>query len=432
VQVALINPPHPYLIKPDSQAPLGLMYLAAVLRENGHDAAIVNLSRFSEEEAVEHVPMDAGLFGMTATCVDYPICERLAARIKQRKPDAKVVIGGPHANVAPEYINMNVFDSYCRGEGEQVILQMVDDASNGGLKPDYFGDRIKALDSLPQPARDLMDVIGGDVFARGEHFGDSKVSTVIISSRGCPFKCAFCASRPIWNGTVTRRSVKSVLAEVKAVRDEYGIREFRFSDDTMNLQFDRLRALCDGMRELGVFWRCSVRAALSDYDTFKMMYDSGCREISPGIESADQRVLDFLWKGTKVEDNRNLINWATRAGLHVRVLLMIGTPGEHPDTPEINREFLNSIDYHLVSLTQFRPIPGSAIWREPERFNCRILSRDVEHYNFYFWRKGSNGQRELSPIESVIETDLLTRDELVDNMHRMREYVLETGKCNIG
>ena len=288
------------------------------------------------------------------------------------------------------------------------------------------------LDALPLPARDLIDVIGGDVFARGQHFDGSRMSTVIISSRGCPFDCAFCASRPIWDGRVTKRSVESVLAEVEAVRDECGIREFRFADDTMNLDRKRLEAICAGLRRLDVFWRCSVRAAISDYDTFRMMHDSGCREISPGIETADQRVLDFLCKGTKVEDNRNLINWATRAGLYVRVLLMIGTPGEHPDTPEINRDFLATIDYHMVSLTQFRPVPGSAIWRDPARFDCRILDRDVERYNFYFWRRGDDGTSEPAPIESVIETDRLSRAHLVDNMRRMREYVLATGKCNTG
>ena len=431
MKVCLINPPHPYLIKPDSQAPLGLMYMAAVLRTHGHDATISNLSRYGETEALEYIPTDADLYGMTATCIDYPICERLAVRMRAALPKAKIVIGGPHATVAPEYINLDVFDAFCVGEGEGIILQMVEDIQKGQLQQKYNGSRLTDLDALPFPARDLMDVLGGDVFARGEHYSGN-VSTVIITSRGCPFDCSFCASRPIWDGRVTMRSVNNVLDEVKAVRDEYGIREFRFSDDTMNASRKRLTALCAGLKKLEVFWRCSVRAGISELDVFKMMYDSGCREVSPGIESGDQRVLNFLNKGTSVEDNRNLIQWGTDAGINVRVLLMIGTPGEHPDTPEVNRDFLRSVDYSLVSLTQFRPIPGSAIWERPEDFECRILNRDLEHYNFYFWKRGDKGERQLSPVEAVIETNLLSKEQLENNMLRMREYVLETGKCNTG
>jgi radical SAM superfamily enzyme YgiQ (UPF0313 family) len=431
MKVALINPPHPYLIKPDSQAPLGLMYLASVLRVNGHEASIVNLSRYGEHEARLHVPLDADLYGFTATCIDYPTCERLAARMREWLAKAPIVIGGPHPTVAAKYVNLAVFDSMCVGEGEDVILQMVADVSRGQLRKQYRADRVRNLDAVPFPARDLMDQIGGDVFAKGQHYSGT-VSSVIITARGCPFDCAFCGSGRIWERSVTKRSVDSVLEEVRQVRDTYGIREFRFSDDTMNASRPRLTTLCHGLRKLDVFWRCSVRAGISDPDVFQMMFDSGCREVSPGIESGDQRVLDFLDKGTTVEANRKLIESATRAGINVRVLLMSGTPGEHADTPEVNRAFLHSLDYNLVSVTQFRPIPGSAIWERPEHFGCRILNRDLEHYNFYFWHRGDDGRAVPTPIEAVIDTDLLSRQQLEDNMARMRQYALETGKCNTG
>jgi len=431
MKVALVNPPHPYLIKPDSQAPLGLMYLASVLRTHGHDASIVNLSRYDETEAAEHVPADAELVGLTATCIDYPICERLARRIRARIPGARIVIGGPHATVAPAHVDLEVFDALCSGEGEEVVLQMVADLQRGSLQRQYESVRIRDLDALPLPARDLMDVLGGEVFAGGQHYSGN-VSSVIITARGCPFDCSFCGSGEIWDRAVTKRSVPNVLDEIRLVRDTYGVREFRFSDDTLNMSRPRLTELCAGLKQLEVFWRCSVRAGLSEPDVFQMMFDSGCREVSPGIESGDQRVLDFLNKGTSVDANRRLIEMATRAGINVRILLMSGTPGEHRDTPEVNRAFLQSLDYNLVSLTQFRPIPGSAIWEHPEQFGCRILNRDLEHYNFYFWRRAEDGTPEVSPIEAVIETDLLTKAELEENMRRMRQYTLETGKCNTG
>lgn len=436
MHIALINPPHPYLIQPDSQAPLGLMYLAAVLREAGHEATLSNLSRFPEHRAVERIPRDADVYGFTTTSIDYALCERLARRIKEFR-DVPIILGGPHTTVAPDMVDVAAFDAICVGEGERVILDMVEDARRGELAGVYRGGRIIDLDALPPPARDLMDIVGGDIFAQGKHFAAfSKagrcVSSVILTARGCPFDCAFCASRPVWGGRVIKRSVDSVLDEVRAVRDRFGVREFRFSDETMNLDRKRLAALCRGLEELGVFWRCSVRAGISGADDFKRMYDAGCREVSPGIESGDQRVLDLLGKGTTVTDNRTLVDLASAAGIHVRVLLMTGTPGESPNTPEITRDFLRSIDFHLVALTQFRPLPGTAIWRDPARFGCRIVDRDIEGYNFYFWKRGDDRARELSPVRAVIETDEMSKQALEDNMSRMRDYALETGRCNTG
>jgi len=226
--------------------------------------------------------------------------------------------------------------------------------------------------------------------------------------------------------------VENVLEEVRLVKDRFGVHQFRFCDDTLNLDSRRLHSLCLGLSKLKVFWRSSVRAGLSTLDDFKLMFDSGCREISPGIESGDQRVLDFLDKHNTVDDNRDLINWATAAGIDVRVLLMTGTPGEYPDTPERTKGFLNSIDYNMVSLTQFRPMPGSPIWETPEKFDCRIINRDLKNYSFYTWRRGINGEREQAPVESVIETDRLSKEQLEANMRRMFEYVEETGKFNKG
>jgi len=432
MKVTLIYPPHPYLIKPNSQAPLGLLYLASVLRNANHEVEVYNLSGFTEEEALGALPMDADIYGFTATSVDYDLCERMARKLAKINDKAKLIIGGPHPTVAPETINLSVFHSYCIGEGERAILEIVRDTQEGRLQPFYKKERIRDLDELPFPARDLMSCIGGNIFAYDKNYTGNNLSTTIMTSRGCPFNCSYCASKPMWLGRVSLRSVESILEEVRMVQSSFGVNQFRFCDDTLNMDTKRLHKLCHGLSKLNVFWRCSVRAGLSTYDDFKIMYDSGCREISPGIESGDQRVLDFLNKHNTVEDNRNLINWATDAGINVRVLLMTGTPGEYHDTPERTRDFLNSIEFNMVSLTQFRPMPGSPIWETPEKFNCKIINRDLKNYSFYTWRRGKDGQRERSPIESVIETDRLSKEQLEGNMRRMFQYVEDTGKFNKG
>lgn len=407
------------------------MYVAAALRKAGHLVELCNLSATPTKKAAKKIPLDADFYGMTSTCIDYHECYELAQILRKLNCVAPIALGGPFCTVAPELVDNRVFNTFCIGEGEQVALEMINDTKRRALKPQYIGKRIRDLDTISWPARDLMDNLGEDVFAGGSHYFEGG-STVIISSRGCPFRCAFCASRPVWGGKVFFRKAKSVVQEVAYVKNRYGIRQFRFSDDALNLNRRRLRILCEGLAKLDIVWRCSIRAGISTPEDLKLMYDAGCREISPGIESGDQRVLDFLCKQTTTRHNRDLINWASAAGINVRILLMSGTPGEHPNTPELTKRFLSSADYRLVSLTQFRPIPGSAIWCKPQDFNCRIVNRDLKNYNFYFWHCGVDGLPQESKIESVIETDSMPKEALEDNMLRMRQYVLETGRCNRG
>ncbi len=434
MKIALINPPHPYLIHPDSQAPLGLLYIAAALRDAGHDVEFVNLSRYDEWRAIPHVPLDCDLYGFTATSVDYPRVEGMAKRLHELLPSAKIILGGAHATAAPELVDPDVFDAVCIGEGEEIILKIVADAERGHLAMVYQAERIRDLDRLPLPARDLLYAQGGDIFARGAHYGPATAgeSTVIVSARGCPFNCAFCASEAIWGRCTTVRPACGVAAEVITVRDDLGVREFRFSDETFNLNRDRLRDLCRALTGLDVYWRASIRPGLSTVEDFSFMYDAGCREISAGVESGDQRVLDVLRKGLTVDDSREMCERATRAGLKVRLLLMTGCPGEAPDSPEITRDFLESVPFDLVALTQFRPLPGSPVWDDPSAFGVRIIDRALDHYNIYNWRRTLSQARSLAPSRSVIETDAMSREALEGNMDRMRQYVMDTGKCNMG
>jgi len=433
MRVILINPPHPYLVQPDAQAPLGLMYLAAVVRDQGSAVELVNLSGVAEVEALELIPSGADLYGFTATCVDYGLCERIAAQLKARELSTEIVIGGPVATVSPEVVNLHVFDSFCIGEGEYVIIDMLDAIQQlKSLDLAYKRERVASLDALPYPARDLMDTLGENVFVRGQRYFPQGQSTVISGSRGCPYSCAFCASKLVWHKHVTWRSPQSIADEVSYCIAEYGIREFRFGDDTLNLRSRWMEQLCDALGPLDIAWRGSVRAGLSGPHEFNLLAQAGCREISPGIESGDQRVLDTLNKNVLVKDNRELCEWASTAGINVRMLLMSGTPGECADTPEVNREWLQSVPYEAVALKQFRPIPGSPIWITPEAFGCRILNRDLEQYNFHLWRRGADGTSVAADVESVIETESLSKEALEDNIMRMREYALQTGKCNRG
>ena len=431
MRLCLINPPHPYLIRPDGLAALGILYVASAAREAGHDVTFVNASRYLPPDVPDLLPDDCDLYGFAATSVDYGMCRDIALRLKKRNPAVKTILGGAHATVAPELVDKAAFDSICVGEGEVAIVRALDDLRNGRLQTVYSFPRVHDLSVLAPPARDLMDVQGQQIFADATT-GAKNGSVTILHARGCAFSCAFCAAHDIWGGAVIHRSSADVLAEVRAVRSAYGITEFRFCDDTFNASRGRVRELCDALEPEGVIWRASCRAGISTADDFRRMYSAGCRELNIGAESGDQRVLDLLGKRSTVAKNIDAASFATEAGIRVRLLLMSGMPGERADSPERTRDFLAAAPFRMIALTQFRPLPGSAIWRDPARFGCRILDRDFTRYNVCLWGRDATGEVKETPVRSVIETDLLSRAQLEENVRRTRQYVFATGKVNRG
>lgn len=425
MKVLLINPPHPYLKQPYSQAPLGLMYIASFLRKHNVDVDILDLSGEKLDSSYESKISRADIYGLTGTVVDRPSCAHVSQTLKKIYPEAKVILGGP-LTLSYSFLRDLPIDSFVFGEGESVILDIINDHPN--LKETYQATRIKDLDSLPFPARDLIEFKGGNIFAQNKNYHEGG-STVIISSRGCYFGCTFCASPGLWGRKVSFRSSENVTEEIKEVVRDFGIFQFRFSDDMFTSKEDRVFKMCELFKKENIVWRCSIRTKPNSFDLFKKMYDGGCREVSFGIESGDQDVLDFLRKNITIENHRSAVVNAKKAGLVVRVLFMIGTPGESLNTIDRNISFLEAIkDFtDTIALTTFVPIPGSAIANHPEEHNCAILDTNIDNYNFYLWSPTG-----VNEWKNLIKLSNLSLEQLEQNKVRMKEYVLSTGKSNQG
>ena len=256
-------------------------------------------------------------------------------------------------------------------------------------------------------------------------------SESLITSRGCSFNCAFCASHSMWNGRTRYRSTENIVSEIRQIVESTGIRQFGMWDDNLTLNRKRCLKLCGELKELDIAWRCLVRADRLDSEICEAMAIAGCKEIWPGIESGDQRVLDFLDKRIDREKMLEGCRNAKKAGLKIKALFMIGTPGERIDTPELNREYIRRLDFDMITLSTFTPLPGSPVWNDPDRYNCEILSRDFRKYNQYYWVM-KNGKKIKREYEPMIHNKLLTIEQMKGNVERMATYVEETGKYNRG
>jgi len=414
MKAILINPPRSYLIEPEAQAPMGLLYVAAALEQEGWDVQYVDLA-FQDE-----MP-EADLYGITATSADYPDAVQVAKRLKDRK--GLVILGGRHATGVNGDVD-DAFDVVVVGEGEEAIRRIIRDEVPVAR---YYSHPIEDLDTIPFPARHLLPVQGKNIFAYKERYWEGE-TTCLLTMRGCPYKCAFCTAG---GERVRYRSVDNVIAEIEYVVDTYGIREFRLSDDTVTLNRKRLVELLPRMKECNIYWRASIRAWPLDPEILEMMADSGCVELSYGIESGDQRVLDRVCKGVTLEQSANAMRWTKETGITVRALMIAGLPGETSDSAYKTIEFMEETRQYwdIAALTNFVPLPGSPIWNRPDDFGVKI--KDIQDYNFYLWKPGEDGEPEMTPIVNYIETDL-SQEQMTKNKRVLRAYFTGLQKVNRG
>ncbi len=416
MKATLINPPRSYLIEPEAQAPMGLLYIAAVLEEEGWEVQYVDLA-FTDD-----IP-EADLYGITATSADYPDAVEVAKNLKDRA--GLIVLGGRHATGVWGEVD-DVFDVVVAGEGEKAIRHIARNIDNP--YPGYYDSGIKDLDTIPFPARHLLPIQGTNVFAYKKRYWEGE-TTCLLTMRGCPFKCAFCTAG---GETVRYRSVDNVIAEIEHIIETYGIREFRLSDDTFTLNRERLLELLPRMKECNIYWRASVRARPLDPELLELMADSGCVELSYGIESGDQRVLDRVNKGVTLEQSEAAMKWSKEAGITVRALMIAGLPGETPESAYKTIEFMERTRryWDIAALTNFVPLPGSPIWNEPARFGVTKI-KHIDDFNFYLWKPGPDGP-EMTEIVNHIELEDLSDEEVTKNKRVLRAYFIGLDKVNKG
>lgn len=430
-KILLLDPPYEYLVRPSVQIPLGLLYVASSLETNeNYKVSYMDLGPYAEERAIQSIP-EADVYGFTGTILDSSVIHRLSKKLKVIYPNCKIMVGGSIALLTEENaIDLTVIDAIIKGEGEHVVHEVVEDLMADVTKGVYWGNRICELDELPYPARHLVDENrhGVSIFYGDKEHKDGG-STNILGTRGCYFDCAFCGSKSLWDKKITFRDPLKIVEEMKYCKERWGINQFRFSDDNVTLNKKYITDLCREVKKLDVVWRVSIRTTPNEMEMFEMMVDAGCKEASFGIESFDPHVLKTLNKKSTPETNMRALENAKRAGLTVRALFMISTPGESLKTVDLNIEAFEQVKQFVdaAPLKTFVPIPGTDIFRFPDKYGVQILEKNYDNYNPLLY--GPDGENTIS---SVIRIDGMTKEEQYNNIQRMRDYFNTTNLNNKG
>jgi len=339
--------------KGSSMPPLGLLYMGAVLEKEGVDVRIVpadikNLSwKDIKQEILDTRP---DIIGIPSTTENRFQSFKLVKLAKKTYPQATVIMGGPHASMAAEdsLARIPELDLVVRGEGEETIVELCrwhEDGKNpqalgsiagisyredGRVKSNPARPLIKDLDSLPYPAFHLVPF-------EDYHFtfpvpGKGELPAVnIMSSRGCPFKCNFCATPINWGRNVRMRSPENVVDEIERLIERYGIRVIFFFDDTFNVNAKRVEKICDLIiqRNLDIFWKCDVRVDLIDRPLLAKMKQAGLFHLSFGLEAASERVRNqIIDKKVDIEDFHNLVKWCQELEVIPNVFFIYSHPTE--------------------------------------------------------------------------------------------------------
>jgi len=218
------------------------------------------------------------------------------------------------------------------------------------------------LDSLPFPARDFLPMKKYNVQV---HLSSVKgVKATMISSRGCPSHCTFCAIHLTMGRKHRVRGVESVVDEMEHLVDRYKAQYIQFYDDTFTINYKRTVAICNLIieRKLKVKWFAHARVNTVDENLLRLMKRAGCAHVSFGIESGNQTILNNIKKGTTLEQARKAVKTCQRVGIKTLTTFMIGNPGETPETIDDTIDFALEINPDVAVFSILAPLPGTEVY----------------------------------------------------------------------
>jgi len=373
-RVLLINPN--YALRKsfdfDLIPPFGIASIASILRER-FEVAIVDAD--AEDLSPAEVIGKAREFGPDAVGIScnaspahFPTLE-LASRLKKAM-GVPVIAGGNHATAMAEILLASGdIDFVVCGEGERTSERLLLVLNEGpgdlrGVAGIAFLRDGKALrtqtapllddiDSLPLPAYDLLPM---SKYTRYD----------LVLSRGCPYRCTFCASTVIFRSKVRYRSAESVIAEIKYLLEHFGQKLFWFSDDNFSLNRKKTEELLDRLLEekLDIRWRCHTRVNLISPDLLRKMRRAGCECVAYGIESGSEEMLRTIRKESTAEQAIEAVRLTKEAGMDAAAFFLVGSPGETESTVWESYELIKRAKPSAVSFCVTVPLPGSPLFED--------------------------------------------------------------------
>lgn len=394
MKILLIHPPYGQQYTQSKLAaglsitpPLGLGYIAAVLEKNGYIVKIIDCNISGMADLTDALAGSPEIVGIAATTPNFNSAKELARIVRTSLPKTTIVIGGHHITAAPEeLLKDNLFDIGVIGEGEITFLELVKSIegingsmdlggipgiiykSSGRLINNGRRQLIADLDSIPFPAAHL--------FPHPSKYKPTPMGykrlplAVMVTSRGCPWRCNFCAAETVFGGNFRQRSAKNIVEEISYLIKKFNVREIKFVDDTFSSNPARVFEICEELErnKIKIVWTCMTRVNSISVELLKAMKKAGCWQISYGFESNSEDVLKMLNKGVTAEENWKAAIMTKKAGIEVKGLFMIGSPTETEKDFQETTKLIKSGYLDEVWVSYFVPLLGSEFYRAYQKY----------------------------------------------------------------
>lgn len=382
--------------------PIGIMSLSAVLKRAGHECVMFDQANpeTPNEVIIDQIrhrqPDLVGLSFLSTT--SYPYAKVMARQIRAAEPDVKLAFGGVFASLNSQLVKLQCpeVDFVCRGDGEQLILDLVDHLDDPSevkgvtwAKDDKLVNNPnrpieRNLDQWPFPDReslplDFIESMPLDVPAvlSMDRF------TTMQTSRGCPWPCIFC-DIPVFNeGKWRSRSAQHVVDEFKHLQEQ-GYGAVYFVDDHFLLKPKRIEAICEGIVDAGVTiqWGCEGRVDSTAQHLFPAMSKAHCRTVMFGLESGSQKILDRLNKEQTLEEVETAVSNAKKAGIEiVHGFFVVGSPDETVEDIRATFDFASKLRLDTFGFNRLCVYRGTPLWQE---YVKRGLVNDQTDWYKYF------------------------------------------------
>jgi len=385
MKILLINPPGEFKTP---IMPMGFAYISAYLKskDKNIDIKIIDgwAERWNKESDFKKLKdrvfeSKADIVGIYFASPRYNATQKSIETCRKALPNSIIIAGGPHPSALPIETLKEIpeLDICAVGEGEITMHELIKSFENNSPLTEVSGlafrnkengeiiitkprEFIKNLDDLPFPLRDIFPL---DRY-QAPPWIKKRPCFPMITSRGCPYQCAYC-SKDVFRDTFRARSPEKVCDEIEELIAKYGVKEIQFHDDDFTMDMQRAEKICDEIlrRGIKISWSCLTRVNLVNEKLLRKMKEAGCYLVMYGMESGNQKILNAINKGFTIEQIVSAFQITRKIGLKTTVCVMVGLPGETEETVKDTFSLLKKIKPNFMGCNVLIVYPGSRFFK---------------------------------------------------------------------
>jgi len=373
-----LNPKQMYL-----EYPLGVGVLGTILQNENYNVKIYD-GNAEEFELIQYLKQFddfiPDVIGFSIITPNYPVAKINIQQLKEKYKNVKIIAGGVHSTLFPDNLLNDGVNVVVKGEGEQVIVDLV--------KALLTGNNLTNIDSIVYKDNDkiitnesknkniklsAIPIVDRNLFNLNRYTHHS-----MITSRGCPYRCNFCCN---YSGTILQKGVTvnkhtDIIKEMKYLENEFNAKDIFFADDIFLIRKSDILAFCSEYKNanLAVEWIGQMRADTIDEEIAKAISNAGCKKIYFGVEAGSENILKNSNKGLTKKQLLAGITHAKNAGIRVKTGWIYGLPGTIEEQYK-SIDFMIEMRPHEISIHQLIPFPGTPYYENPKLYGIKIKDK---------------------------------------------------------